>query len=328
MRAHTSSTEQRNNIGFLKESERLNVALTRARLGLYVLVNVSTVQTDPTWKALVENAKSRSRIIDVPRDHKSLFDAGLFALPQYMRYMEPVPYENLRTVNRPIVKPVTTTLTRSSSLTKSPVHTKSPISQSSDAKSSASKLPAKPAKNSTVLTSTSVAVGSKMSPVIQEQKQQSMDIETEKVHLKPKRAPECSLFANEQKKGIVTSIAKPLLMNKTVPLQQIGKMKSVPPATGVHSSLTSLQPAKLVKPVQPTSSAAMLVAQAKRMQQAKAKKEREPGELSSEEDEEDEKGQKMSMASSTSPKKRPAISFLSQSSAKKPKLDNSKINTI
>ena len=47
-------------IGFVKESQRLNVALTRARKCLVVVGNMKTLSScNPMWRELLENAKER-----------------------------------------------------------------------------------------------------------------------------------------------------------------------------------------------------------------------------------------------------------------------------
>jgi senataxin len=50
-------------IGFLKDIRRLNVALTRARLCLFLVGNVSTLQRDGTWNALIKSAEERKLLI-------------------------------------------------------------------------------------------------------------------------------------------------------------------------------------------------------------------------------------------------------------------------
>jgi superfamily I DNA and/or RNA helicase len=44
-------------IGFLKDAARLNVMITRARLGLYILGDAETLRSDPMWCALLDDAK-------------------------------------------------------------------------------------------------------------------------------------------------------------------------------------------------------------------------------------------------------------------------------
>lgn len=50
-------------IGFLADRRRMNVAITRAKRSLIVLGNARRLSSDATWKALVDHAKSRERLI-------------------------------------------------------------------------------------------------------------------------------------------------------------------------------------------------------------------------------------------------------------------------
>ncbi|XP_010462744.1 PREDICTED: uncharacterized protein LOC104743346 [Camelina sativa] len=60
-------------IGFVSDVRRMNVALTRAKLSLWVLGNTRTLQRDHNWAALVEDAKERGVIIPVKRPYNSMF---------------------------------------------------------------------------------------------------------------------------------------------------------------------------------------------------------------------------------------------------------------
>eukprot|EP00903_Cladosiphon_okamuranus_P019598 g18024.t1 len=51
-------------IGFLADQRRMNVAITRARLSLVVLGNARRLSSDSNWRALVEHAASRERVIE------------------------------------------------------------------------------------------------------------------------------------------------------------------------------------------------------------------------------------------------------------------------
>eukprot|EP01041_Mallomonas_annulata_P001018 gene1018-1996_t len=51
-------------IGFLSDTRRLNVALTRAKYALIVLCNVQTLESNRTWKDMIESAKTREQYIN------------------------------------------------------------------------------------------------------------------------------------------------------------------------------------------------------------------------------------------------------------------------
>lgn len=53
------------NIGFLSDDKRLNVAITRAKYALWIIGNAKCLQSaDATWNALIENAKQRQLFLD------------------------------------------------------------------------------------------------------------------------------------------------------------------------------------------------------------------------------------------------------------------------
>jgi len=59
-------------IGFLSAKERLNVALTRAKSALVLIGDLNTLQCDPMWKELVENARERGVIYDTSAGNSAL----------------------------------------------------------------------------------------------------------------------------------------------------------------------------------------------------------------------------------------------------------------
>eukprot|EP00794_Sanderia_malayensis_P007696 gene7696-8533_t len=52
-------------IGFLRDPQRLNVALTRAKHSLIVLLHVESLQVDEDWKDLIDFSRSRNLLFDV-----------------------------------------------------------------------------------------------------------------------------------------------------------------------------------------------------------------------------------------------------------------------
>ncbi|KAK0475781.1 hypothetical protein IW261DRAFT_1552397 [Armillaria novae-zelandiae] len=49
-------------IGFLKSSNRINVALSRAQHGLYILGNASNLRQNPTWKTIIDEMDERDQV--------------------------------------------------------------------------------------------------------------------------------------------------------------------------------------------------------------------------------------------------------------------------
>lgn len=48
-----------NSVGFLRSEQRMNVALTRAKSALYVVLNATSFAKAPLWQGLIEDAKAR-----------------------------------------------------------------------------------------------------------------------------------------------------------------------------------------------------------------------------------------------------------------------------
>ncbi|KAI0518870.1 hypothetical protein KFK09_006307 [Dendrobium nobile] len=64
-------------IGFVADIRRMNVALTRAKISLWIVGNARTLQTNPHWAALVQNAKERNLFISVVKPYDSFFERSV-----------------------------------------------------------------------------------------------------------------------------------------------------------------------------------------------------------------------------------------------------------
>ncbi|KZV27524.1 hypothetical protein F511_04575 [Dorcoceras hygrometricum] len=81
VRAGGSSSETTrigsSNLGFVADVRRMNVALTRAKLSLWIFGNARTLQTNPSWAALVEDATQRNLIVLGRKPYSSMFRSTL-----------------------------------------------------------------------------------------------------------------------------------------------------------------------------------------------------------------------------------------------------------
>ncbi|KAK3585725.1 hypothetical protein CHS0354_020293 [Potamilus streckersoni] len=56
-------------IGFVGSRQRMNVALTRAKYACYIVGHIESLQTNEEWRALINDAKERQRIIPIKSNH-------------------------------------------------------------------------------------------------------------------------------------------------------------------------------------------------------------------------------------------------------------------
>lgn len=54
-----------NGIGFLSDVQRMNVALTRAKYFLFVIMRCQSIVVNPYWRDLVENARENNAVLPV-----------------------------------------------------------------------------------------------------------------------------------------------------------------------------------------------------------------------------------------------------------------------
>ncbi|KAG0139473.1 hypothetical protein CROQUDRAFT_137137 [Cronartium quercuum f. sp. fusiforme G11] len=68
VRGGMDDDRQGSGIGFLKDTRRMNVALTRAKSSLFVLGNQVALVRDKNWKALIDDARARGHFTEVSID--------------------------------------------------------------------------------------------------------------------------------------------------------------------------------------------------------------------------------------------------------------------
>jgi len=89
VRANDSTTQRGSrSIGFLSEASRLNVALTRARLALFVLGHFKTLTSDATWRSLYDDAYHRGLVVNVPKKYERVFERPSGREVALLRYVD------------------------------------------------------------------------------------------------------------------------------------------------------------------------------------------------------------------------------------------------
>ena len=64
-----------NSVGFLSDLRRMNVAITRAKYGLFVVGRASVLRVNPTWAMLVDNAqRTPAGYIEIPSSNSDVFE--------------------------------------------------------------------------------------------------------------------------------------------------------------------------------------------------------------------------------------------------------------
>lgn len=69
-------TGEARSIGFVADVRRMNVALTRARLSLWIVGNARTLRINSHWDSLVCDAEERNLFVSIKRPYGSMFEKG------------------------------------------------------------------------------------------------------------------------------------------------------------------------------------------------------------------------------------------------------------
>lgn len=91
----TASVVNSNSIGFVADVRRMNVALTRAKLSLWILGNARTLQTNQNWAALVKDAEKRNLIMRAKMPYHSMFktDKSNCSVENFDNHARPLKHE-------------------------------------------------------------------------------------------------------------------------------------------------------------------------------------------------------------------------------------------